>query len=133
MGCEWKYGLNFLEAIARARARANFSISRYLVSASTSRLLMYYTDHWIFSSSLTRASEIAYSVTARYRYSSSPPTGFESSGGLLRYSLSDLNAYSHLSSHENFLLPFNESKKGRHLSMALEIKLLRAATLPIKL
>ena len=37
MGCEWKYGLSFLEAITRARA--NFSISGYLIFASTSRLL----------------------------------------------------------------------------------------------
>ena len=79
-----------------------------------------------------RAPEIVYYVTARYRYSGSPSTSFESSSGLLRYSLSDPNACSHLSSHKNLLMPFNESKKGRRLSMALEMNLLRAATLPVK-
>ena len=59
--------------------------------------------------------------------------GFESSDDLLRYFLSDLNGFSHFSSHKNLLLPFNESKKGRHLSVALEMNLLRATTLPVKL
>ena len=80
-----------------------------------------------------RAPKIAYFMTARYRKSGSPSTGFESSGGLLRYYLSALNACSHLSSHKNPLLPFNESKKGRHFSVALEMNLLRAATLPVRL
>ena len=47
-------------------------------------------------------------MTARYRYGGSPLTGFESSGGLLRHSLSDSNARSHFSSHKNLLLSFNE-------------------------
>ena len=80
-----------------------------------------------------RAPEIAYSMAVRYRYSSSPSIGFESSDGLLRYYLNDLNARSYLSSHKNLLLPFNESKKGMHLLVALEMNLLRAATLPVKL
>ena len=44
---EWKYDLNFLEVITRAtaKARVSFSISRYLIFASISRLLMYYIDH----------------------------------------------------------------------------------------
>ena len=49
------------------------------------------------------------------------------------YSLSALNAYSHLSSHKNLLLSFNESKKEMHLSVALEMNLLRVATLSIRL
>ena len=57
----------------------------------------------------------------------------ESSSGLPKYYLSALNAWSHLWSHMNLLLPFNESKKGRHFSMALEMNLLRAATLPVRL
>ena len=72
-------------------------------------------------------------MTAKYKYNGSSSTGFESNGGLFRYSLSDINTCSHLSSHKNLLLPFSESKKGRHLSVALEINLLRAATLPVKL
>ena len=87
----------------------------------------------VLFSSLTRAFEVAYSVTARYRYSGSPSMGFESNYGLLRYSLSDPNAYSYFSSHKNLLLPFNESNKGRHSSVALEMNLLRAATLSVKL
>ena len=59
--------------------------------------------------------------------------GFESRDSLLRYFLSDLNACSHLSSHKNLLLPFNESKKGRHLLVTLEINLLRTAILQVKL
>ena len=66
-------------------------------------------------------------------YAQQPSLGFESSDGLLIYSLSDLNACSHLSSHKNLLLSFNESKKRRHLSVTLEMNLLRAATLPVRL
>ena len=47
--------------------------------------------------------------------------------------MSTLNTYSHLSFHKNLLLPFNESNKGRHLFVALEMSLLRAATLLVRL
>ena len=54
-----------------------------------------------------------------------------SNGGDARYASSSSKAFWHLSVHSKAF--FSVLKKGKHLSIALETNLLRAATLPFKL
>ena len=64
---------------------------------------------------------------ARYKNRSSPSLDGLNSGGLLKYHFNSWNAASHLLVHVKACL--RVLKKGRHLSVTLETKWLRAATL----
>ena len=92
---------------------------------------MKYAGFYIPSSSLTKTALTAARETARYRNSSSPNLDRLSNGREERYTFRSSNAYSHSVVHSNDF--FNVWKKGRHLSIALEMNLFNAATLPFRL
>ena len=68
---------------------------------------------------------------AKYRQSSSPGMDRLSNGGDERYAFKSLNAVWPSSIHSNDFLRVR--KNGRHLSVALETNLFRAAIFPFKL
>ena len=82
-----------------------------------------------FSSSLTNAELTAYGVTAKYRYNSSPNTDGLNNRVVVRYAFRSWKALWQSSVHFNAFL--RTLKNGKHLSVALETYLLRAATRPV--
>ena len=65
-------------------------------------------------------------VIAKYKYNSSPNMDRLSKGVVVRYVFRSWKAFWHLSVHSNVFLRI--LKNGKHLSIALETNLLRAAT-----
>lgn len=57
--------------------------------------------------------------------------GFAKIEGLVRYFLSEVNASSHSSFHENCLFPFNNWKKERHLSVDRQMNIFKPAIRPV--
>ena len=127
--CAWKYGLSFCATISNVKA--SFSIWGYFSSAPRSARLVKYTGFCTLSFSLTKAMLTAVGEMTRYRNSSSLGLDGLTNGGKERYVFRSSNAYWHLVFHSNDF--FNVQKKGRHLSIALEMNLFNAATLPFRL
>lgn len=122
-------GRSFHDAITKGRA--NFFISKYLVSARY-RALLCSKPIIVATLFLTSIELTLTSVIAKYNSSFSPFSCLASRTTLPRWSFRAQNDCSHLLFHSNFFPPFNIWKKGERLSNR-DTNLLKAATLSIRL
>ena len=82
-----------------------------------------------FLEAVINAELIACGVTTKYIYNSSPNTNGLNSGAVVKYAFMSSKAFWQSSVHSNAFLRI--LKNDKHLSMALEINLLKAATRPM--
>ena len=114
------------------KARATFSIFRYLSSGLCSTLLMKYTGCCCWDSSQTSAPAMVASLTDKYKNSGFPTSSLLKIGGQERYCLKSENAASHSDVHSK-VFPFLRKNKMRMTFRAnAAMNLEREAILPVR-
>ena len=114
------------------KARATFSIFRYLSLGPCSTLLMKYTGCCCQDSSQTNAPAMATSLTDKYKNNGFPTSGLLKIGGQERYCLKSKDAASHSDVHSKVFPFFMREKMGMAFRADAAMNLEREVILPMR-
>ena len=114
------------------KARATFSIFRYLSSGPNSTLLMKYMGCCCQDSSRTSTPTMAALLTDKYKNSGFSTSSLLEIGGQERYCLKSENAASHSNVHSKVFPFFRKEKMGMAFRADAAMNLEREAILPVR-